>query len=439
MDRYEAAIAAIYALRSNKWRHGLDRMEELASRLGVAKGGTPSYVHVTGTNGKGSTTTFVQAVLTAAGHQTGGYFSPYVFDLRERIQLNGCMVPVLDFCDHAEAVIKVCGELTETSFGAVSEFEAKTAMGFRFWNERSCRFVALEAGLGGPLDSTNIVDPAVSVITSVGLDHVGVLGSTVEEIAQQKAGIIKPGRPVVTGRLGKVAAETVAAKAQETGSELFRLGEEFDWMLADHDEWVFRLGETETILPRPTMRGQIQLDNASIALAACRLADPDLQIPAIETGIRQAAVPGRFQIARTRGQAWVLDGAHNVDSARNLAIELEREYPDQRHDLIYGALEGHDYRAVLQELAGSIKTLHVVAMAWHRSLPADEIAQTAREMGIEAITHGSCEEAVHFASGDTVVVTGSFYLLADVVRAGGLDVQGVPELGPNGPNSSQTG
>lgn len=419
---YDESLLFLESLRRNQWRQGLDRMQAAAERMGVAHGGSPRYVHVAGTNGKGSTTGFVQSILSASGLKTGSYFSPYVYDMRERIQVDGQLVSKEEFAAAVSQVAEIASEFDGSELGALTEFEAKTLAGFAHWNRSGCEYVALETGLGGRLDSTNIVQPVSCAITSIALDHVGVLGDTIEQIAAEKAGIIKPGVPVVTGRLPAAALAVVDAKAAETGSKVWALGRDMDWTLSHEDEFILEGSGLQTTINLPFLPGQFQIDNAAVAVMASRLADRSVTERSCSTGVRSFTLPGRFQIVRTSERTWVLDGAHNQQSAETLADTFFEVLNGGEADLVYGALEGHDPTSVLRALRRISKRIFIVPIHWAKAVPSDELAAAARSLGCEAVVCDSAELAVSQVSAPRVVVTGSFYVLGEVARAAGLDV-----------------
>jgi dihydrofolate synthase / folylpolyglutamate synthase len=208
---YQQAQDYIASLAQRGWRLGLDRMTEFAARAdlvgSLGDGDSPKFIHVAGTNGKGSVTAMLQSCLVDQGHRTGAFFSPYVVDPRERIQFGREMISKEDLAAIATKLMPIGESLSETEFGGVTEFEFKTAMGFEYWKQKECDWVALEVGLGGRLDATNIITPASSAIVSISYDHVSILGETLAEIAREKAGVIKPGRPVVVGEMPDEAFE----------------------------------------------------------------------------------------------------------------------------------------------------------------------------------------------------------------------------------------
>ncbi|MCS7066293.1 MAG: Mur ligase family protein, partial [Fimbriimonadales bacterium] len=218
----EQAIAYIQSLTLYGWRLGNARMEALLERLGNPHQRL-RVVHITGTNGKGSTTALVASILKEAGYRVGAYFSPYVFDFRERILIDGEPIAPERLVEGVQRCQPLIEQLRDTEYGQVTEFELKTALAFWAYAQGSVDFAVMEVGLGGRLDATNVVIPAVSVIVSVGLDHTDRLGPTHRDIAYEKAGIVKPGRPVVSGVLHPDAQAMVEAVVRRRGAPLLQV------------------------------------------------------------------------------------------------------------------------------------------------------------------------------------------------------------------------
>lgn len=280
-------------------------MQEFLRRLGVAeklgqKGG-PQFIHVAGTNGKGSTVAFLQSMLVEQGYKTGAMYSPYVYDVRERVQIGKELIPKEDFARLTEKLLIVGEELEKTEFGGPTEFEMKTALGFLFWAEQDVEWVALETGLGGRLDATNVVDPAVSVITSIGLDHTHILGETLAEIAAEKAGIIKPSRPVVIGTLHDDAFDAIEKTAANRDSQVLRYGRDVKWK------------GSELVTPNSTYKdlepgliGGVQEINLALAVAALELAGANRDKEKLTHGARAARLPGRYEEVEYKGRKFIL-------------------------------------------------------------------------------------------------------------------------------------
>src|SRR6185436_18334668 len=227
---YDEALAYIASLAPRGWRLGLDRMQAFVDKIGMqdalgAEGG-PQFIHVAGTNGKGSVTAYLQSILVEAGYKTGAFFSPFVYDPRERVQFGRELISKEDLAKLTEELIPIAESFSDTEFGGITEFEFKTALGFLYWKRKQCEWVALEVGLGGRLDATNVVTPKASIIVSIGLDHTNILGHTLAEIAYEKAGIIKPKVPVVVGQMPHEALEVIERAAAEREAPIWRYGKE---------------------------------------------------------------------------------------------------------------------------------------------------------------------------------------------------------------------
>lgn len=415
---FDEAKEALRALQGRGWRLGLDRMHELCRRLGVPHGGDRRFVHIAGTNGKGSTTRFTQAILTAHGLKTGSCFSPYVYDVRERVQVDGLLISKDDFANVADRVLAAGVELESTPFGETTEFEAKTAMAFLHWSDTQCDAAVVETGLGGRLDATNIVEPEVSVITSIGLDHTAILGDTLEAIAAEKAGIIKPGKPCIVGNLPDKASSVIERVCQEKGSPCWMWGRDIDVQVAA-DSWTWHFGEQSLTLPYPEgLVGPYQIHNAALALTAASVITP--LGPAICTEVvRTTTLPGRFERRVVNGQTWILDGAHNQDAITALVVTLQQSLTGQKFNVILGMLEGHDAAPVMQLLSPYTSQMVTVPINWTRTQSPEDLAETARQPGIKATACWSVDEAVGKLQQEKlpVLVTGSFYLLGEVAEA----------------------
>ena len=418
---FEEAIAALGATRVRGWRLGLDRMQEFLRRLELedslgAEGG-PQYLHVAGTNGKGSVTAYLQSLLLEQGYRTGATFSPYVYDVRERVMLDRELIPKEDFARLVERLIAVADTMTDKVMGSPTEFELKTALGFAYWAEQRCDAVALEVGLGGRLDATNVVTPRVSAIVSIGFDHMEYLGDTLAKIATEKAGIIKPGRPVVIGAMADEARAAILEVAAEQESEAWSFGQEIR-LSPEGDGWRVATPAGEFGGWQTPLKGVIQPANAALAIGALAasglLRDPE-RIPG---GIAKTRVPGRFEERLVDGQRWVLDGAHNGPAAQSLAASLRSEGYEGA-TLIFGMMRGHDPARVADPLAAVVCRVIVVPIDNSRAQSAEDVAQAWRDLGRPVTVVGSAREAVDMAktAGDQVVVTGSFYLLTDVDAA----------------------
>ncbi len=416
-------------------RLGRERLLALLARLGDPHRRL-RCVHVAGTNGKGSTTTFVASVLQAAGYRVGAYLSPYVFDLRERIQVGGEMIPRADFArwvtairPHIEAVA------ADPALGQTTEFELKTAVAFCYFAEQGVDFAAVEVGIGGRLDATNVIPaPLAAVITHIGLDHTKILGDTLAQIASEKAGILKPGTVCVTAVPPGEALDVIAARAAELGCPLRRVapaseGAEAFVTHASGPGGAVTLTLPGGVLPdlKLNLRGPFQAGNAAAAAAAIEVARQrgvEVSFDALRAGLEAAALPGRFQVVcdgHGGRPALVLDGAHNEDGARVLAQALDATFPDRRRVFVVGMKKDHDAEPFLRLVAP--RAARVVATApSFKPRPAAETAAAAEALGLTVQVIEPAAVAIartwEAARGDeVVVVTGSFYTVGETPQA----------------------
>lgn len=395
---FEEAEKALAAFGSRGWRLGLDRMNAFVDELGlrdyVTGPARPMYFHVAGTNGKGSTTCFLQNLLHEHRYRVGACYSPYVYDVRERVQIGRDLISKAEFAACTEILLRAGERLEATEFGGPTEFEMKIAMGFLAWQRAGVDAVALETGMGGRLDATNVVDPACSIITSIGLDHTEYLGSTLSEIAREKAGIIKPRRPVVLGRVDSEVLDELRAAAEAAGSAC-----------------RFVEGEVAPGMPPLGMAGAFQRDNAWAALTALEMAGVQLEPDSVARALGQSRLPGRMEKWASGSRRGVIDGAHNAEAARVLASTLAEEYPGQKFTLVWGMLEGHDpglFLGALEPVVDCVVPMEVEV--GHRSAYSGDV------LGALARGRGLGVKAWSDSLASPILVTGSFYLAAQFRR-----------------------
>lgn len=418
-DALDSVLARLEATAGRKWRLGTDRMAVLLGRMGLegnlgGESGT-RYIHVAGTNGKGSTVRFVECILESQGFQTGATYSPFVYEVTERIHLGGVSCRRDDMARWIGVAMAAAAGMEEGEFGAPTEFEIKTAAAFLAWKEARSDWVGLEVGLGGRLDATNVVDPACSVIVSIGLDHTEYLGETLEAIAREKAGIIKPNRPVVVGELLPEAQAAVRAVVADVGVPVW------EW---ERDVTVERAGEGwlaswpgGSAGPFvPGIPGGVMAHNAALALAACSAAGALHNPAAACAALESARMPGRMERRKWRGRELLLDGAHNAEAARVLAASQSGTV-----EAVVGMLEGHDAGQFATALSESVREVFTVPIQWHRSRDPYELAREFNAAGLAAAPCATLEEGLarlEKSDATTLLVTGSFYLLGEVARAG---------------------
>lgn len=403
------------------WKLGLERIRALCEAFGHPERKFRS-VHVAGTNGKGSTAAMAASILQEAGFKTGLYVSPYVYSVRERVQVDGEMIPEEAFTRLIERIRPVVDELAkDPEIGQPTEFEVKTVLGFLYFAEQRCDFAVVEVGLGGRYDATNVLFPEVCVITNISLDHTDRLGNTVEEIAGEKAGIIKEHTPCVTGATGE-ALRVIAQRCHDCDASIWRLGQEITVNVAYGDLSV-RVGHHTYGPLRVGMKGEHQVQNAALAVGAIdQLIREHVPIPdaAIRAGIKKATLPARFEVRGER-PALVLDGAHNPAKAEALVQALQAEYPGCPIHFVIGAVRGHNLAGTLEKLLPHAASAIATQPSDPRGLPAEEVAEAARAQFPDVTVIPSVPEAAQAALAraepdDVVCVTGSFYLMNEVPK-----------------------
>ena len=418
----------------------LERMGLLLEYLGDPHLAAPA-AHIAGTDGKGSTAAMVTSILTAAGYRAGLYTSPHLHSLVERIRVGGEPISrtgLAALVDRAwPAVEWVAGN---GPYGEPSTFDFLTALAFVHFRDVGVDFQVIEVGLGGRLDATNVVRPSVCAITRINVDHAATLGGTLEKIAAEKAGIIKPGAPVVMASQGPEAAGVIRRAAQERGAPLIDVRREMRWRPGAAGAWGQTLrvdGLSRSYDLKLPLAGGHQQDNAATAVAVAEtMAERGARIGAadIVAGLRDVRWPGRLQLLSYRGRTVLADGAHNPSAAKCLAESVRAHYEYNRVILVVGGLSGHSMGGMLDQLAALDPSAAVAVRSRHpRSVPSADVAQAMRGRGIRAAEHsesvsaGLARAAAAAAKDDLVLAAGSLSVVAEVIE----EIEGItPELYP---------
>ncbi len=414
---YEEALEYIHTRRGSK--RGLSRTEALLAKLGSPEKKL-KFVHVAGTNGKGSTCACIESVLRHAGYLTGLYTSPFITRFNDRIRVNGENIGDEELARLVERIMPLAEEEPDKP----TEFELITALGFMYFEDRGCDIVVLEVGLGGEFDSTNVIPtPECAVITALGLDHTGTLGPDITDIARAKAGIIKPGGDVVLYEAEPSADAVVERAARERGARLHRV--DFSKLnMKEHDltGCTFDFGRMKDL--RVALAGTYQPENAATAVTALEILRErgwHVTEEDIREGLKQVYWPGRFELLR-RDPVFLLDGAHNPHGVRATARSLRDNFPEGGIVFLTGVMADKDVRNMIPELAGLAKRFVTVTPDNPRSLPAREYAELLRGYGLcaedaETIDAG-VRRALELAGSDGVVcAVGSLYFSQDVREA----------------------
>lgn len=416
---YEDAINYIESRAVFGSKPGFQRINALLLALDHPEKGL-KYVHVAGTNGKGSVCTTTANILTAAGYKTGLFTSPFVSDFRERIMLDGKFIEKDALCRITEQVKAVVDKL-DAEDNSPTEFEVITAIAFLYYKEENCDVVVLEVGLGGLLDSTNVIDtPLVSAIVSLSFDHMGVLGNTIEEIAAQKAGIIKEGGTTVSASQNNTSALAVLRDTAKAKHNEFILADSsvISKISEDITGQVVSYKDIEMKLP---LIGPHQLDNLSVTLCIIEsLKKQGYQITdsAIISGVERTRIPARVEVLQ-KEPLIILDGGHNEDGAHALAKTLKEYVSDKDKTLVIGVMEDKEVDAVLEHLAPLAKRIVTTTPSNPRAMKAETLAEKSRAFCSDVTPCDDTCKAFDLARSlvsdkDALIVCGSLYLAGDV-------------------------
>lgn len=407
---------------------GLDRMNELLARLGDPQEGL-EVIHVAGTNGKGSICRYIYEMLRAGGYHTGLFTSPYLEVFNERIELDGEYITDEEIETYGQMVIEKADEMVRDGLESPTEFEIVTALAFVYFQQKGCDFCVLEVGLGGRGDSTNVIkQPLVSVIGSISYDHTDRLGSTIPEIAFEKAGIIKDGCPVVIATerdearavFRKVATDKKAPLFDSTRSEVKIIRESLNgccFTVSVLDE-LYRSMEI-------SMAGRYQVNNAIAALYAITILRQqgklDLTNREIREGLKNARQIGRMEVLSTDPYV-IIDGAHNPDASLRLKESMQKYFVDNNILMVIGILADKDVDEVLHNFRDITDSFIVTEPPNPRKMSAEELSGKLRELGADCEAIADPFEAVRAAAArkndyDLILFTGSLYLIGSIRRS----------------------
>jgi dihydrofolate synthase/folylpolyglutamate synthase len=427
---YQAALDYIFSFVDYSLTHqqnlspenfDLARMFALVESLGNPQNQYPT-IHVAGTKGKGSVSALCASALQAQGYTVGLYTSPHLKDFEERIQVNGKPIPRDDLVTMVEQI-----KPHVSAIPRLTTFEITTALGFLYFALSKVDVAVIEVGLGGRLDATNVITPLVAVITSISLDHTGILGDTLGKIAAEKAGIIKPGVPVVIAPQREEPRQVLIAIAEQRQVALTVVGQDYKYSTKSHsfDGQVFSVwqpvnGETSIFLKIPLL-GNFQVENAATAYAALKVvqrAGLAIDETAIQRGFAEVVWPARFEIMQLE-PALVIDSAHNAYSAHALRNALDMYFPDKPFTLIFGVSEDKDIEGMIQALSPHLKNVITTQSGHPRAMHPQKLADQLQGFGlpIEAVETAAqaLELALEKADQESLILaTGSLFLAASV-------------------------
>jgi len=408
----------MYSLRRFGIKLGLSTISEILKGLGNPQDSIAS-IHVAGTNGKGSIASALATILHLSGYNVGLYTSPHLVKFNERIWINGLAISDKSVVAAYEAVKRVHHGTREPTF-----FEFATAMAFYEFGRQKVDWAVIETGMGGRLDATNIINPALSIITNISIEHKTYLGNNITQIVAEKGGIIKKNVPVVTGVKQKNAISVLKTLAQSQTAPFFRFGEAF--RVRRNQNQTFNYYGIENIWRnmQTGLVGRHQVDNAAVVLAACEVLNKshtDLSLPTIRKGLLQNIWPGRLEIV-SKSPFVILDGAHNFIAARNLARFLSEDLSNRNITLVIGILDDKPYTAMLQSLLPFCNRVILTAPRIDRALPPETLYAVAQQVVADTTIIPGVEKAVKHAiktasPDDVICIAGSLYVVGEAKEA----------------------
>ena len=410
---------------------GLDTIRGLLRELGNPQESL-KFIHIAGTNGKGSVLAYTSTILSEAGYRIGRYVSPTVISYLERIQMNGRWISEEEFAELTEKVKEAIARLKAAGENLPTVFETETAIAFLYFRKMNCDFVVLETGLGGELDATNIVKNTVcAVFATISRDHLGVIGNTLEEIAQTKAGIIKNGCAVVSAQQKETVSEILKKRAEASDCS-YREADLSRFLVEKEDYHGIRFSYKEYKNLRGSLAGECQIANLATALEVIRTLNAlGISVPetAVRKGLEETRWPGRFTFLMEH-PVFLVDGAHNEDGVEKFvetAVHFQKDYP---LTLLFSAVDDKDYTDMIRTILGKISFHHVIVtqVGGYRKVPAEKLAEIFREKGCP--TAEACEDVEEAfkkalaAKGEDGMLfcVGSLYLVGEIKT---LILQGV--------------
>ncbi|WP_046215714.1 bifunctional folylpolyglutamate synthase/dihydrofolate synthase [Paenibacillus wulumuqiensis] len=432
LHTYEQAVEWINNLIPFGIRPGLERIEQLMQLLGNPHRRL-KFIHVAGTNGKGSTCAFLTRVLIESGYDVGTFTSPYITKFTNRFQYNGQDIPEETLLRVANRLYPLVAEMAATELGSPTMFEVSTALAIVYYAEECYPDVVVwETGLGGRMDVTNIVHPIVSVITNVGYDHTDILGDTLEQIAGEKAGIIKPGVPVVTSVDQPEVIEVLARKAEQCRTTMYLAGRDYtaERLSGDEDSQSFHFkGPFREMDIQIGMQGEHQCANAGLAMMTLEVLRQYMAFvlddEPLLSGFRHTFWAGRLEKVSDHPPI-VLDGAHNPEGAASLVKSIPQTYTYNKLHMLAGMLENKQHEPVFRHLLSIADTLILTEPDFRRKMDADKLYELVRQLQhdmnkteVEIIVESDWKQALELLKSrtereDLGVVTGTLYLISDV-------------------------
>lgn len=417
----QSAVQSLFARTAHGIKPGLEVTVALLEKLGNPHTGL-KCIHVAGTNGKGSVCAMMESVLRASGFKTGLYTSPHLFRFNERFRISGREIPdpVLE-----RLIADVEDAAQRLSTRPATFFEISTAMAFEYFKREKVDYAVIETGMGGRWDATNVIQPLLSVITRIDIDHTEYLGTGMEQIAREKAGIIKPGAPVICGPMPVEAEAVIYQEAREKKVPILGSDEAvfFECLESRRNDHLLNIEASGHEYPgvRLPLAGRFQLENCGIAVAALEdLADIQGIRLQMKRGLESVKWPGRFQLLQERPPV-IYDGAHNVGGAQALTQTLEEVFPGFCKGFLFGFMKDKDVRGILKMLKPAAGKAWALTLPGGRAMSAQEISAAGAEIGMDIQPVAGIQPALDWIEADKkrlVCFTGSLYLPEELKKHG---------------------
>lgn len=410
--RFEESIEKLYSLQKFGIKLGLKNIKDFLNCLGNPQNDFKSF-HIAGSNGKGSTTSFIASILMEEGYKVGLYTSPHFVRFNERIKIGNTEINdkyIADFIEkHFDYILE-----TKLTF-----FEATTALAFKYFSDNKIDYAAVETGLGGRLDATNVINPIASVITSISLEHTDMLGETIEKIAEEKAGIIKPGKKIFIGKLPDDAVKVIVEKSRQTNSELYSL---IDFLLVTEENVQLITDNNFLLKIEPHLKAKYQKYNSALAAICILNSIKEIKVDTIEKGInnvlKNTGLQGRYEIYSNQPRV-VMDSAHNPEGVENfLAAFIKESLRYKKKVVMFGAMRDKDIKSMLNALKNHFDEFRFIEIAMDRCATTDELAEIGRELNLNFMVE---KEPIKFLMDftknnkeDCLVILGSIYILGTI-------------------------
>lgn len=423
---YDEAMEYIVTASRFGMNLGLDRIEKVLEFLGNPHKDI-KFIHIGGTNGKGSTTAMISSVLKEAGFKVGMYTSPYLEEFEERIQINGENIKKDDLACLMGDVKEAINKVIELGYESPTQFEIITALMFYYFSKEKVDYAVLEVGLGGRLDATNVVIPEIVVLTSISLDHMNILGNTIEKIAGEKCGIIKSGVPVISYPQKESALEVIKNRCKELNCQLEVANiDDIKNVSIDKEKHVQKIEvliDNETFKIELSLLGDHQVKNFLVALRTLldlRKKGVNISDEAIKSGLRKVRWIGRMEVLNERPLV-VIDGAHNIDGIRNLRKSIDKYFNFKNITLILGVLGDKQVEEMVEEITRGVDNVVIVEPHSDRAEDVEDLYKKIKNFGKESFMFKDYKEAYNKAyeltkEDDLLLICGSLYMVGDMRR-----------------------